>query len=68
LEFKQISNDTSEEVLFETENLTAKLDRKDPRREKLRGDKRVLKKINPSKVNRGGLKRRDWAIRLVPPH
>ena len=41
MEFKQISNNTAKEVLFETENVKAKLDRKDPRREELRGDKRA---------------------------
>jgi len=37
LESKKISNDTAKEVLFETENAKAKLDRKDPRREKIEG-------------------------------
>jgi len=43
LEFKQISNDTAKEVLFETENLKAKSAKKKPMREGLRGDERAKK-------------------------
>jgi len=65
LEFKQISNDTAKDVLFETENVKAKLDRKDPRREKLRGDKGA-KEHQSKKSERRGIKAEGLSYKVGP--
>ena len=60
LEFKQISNAAAKDARFEADNVKAKSDKKKPRREGLKERKiKELKRTNPRRVNKGGLKQRD---------